>query len=116
MDTTLRQRLDETRRRLRRVVVVHGAALTAAVAAAVVVAAGMADWIFHVSPGMRVVFLAGLFLSSGWLAWRWLARPLAEPIRDLDLALRLERLRPELGERLSSTVDFLRHRADDQLV
>ncbi|MGL5096403.1 MAG: hypothetical protein ACRDD1_12490, partial [Planctomycetia bacterium] len=75
MDTTLRQRLDETRRRLRRVVVVHGAALTAAVAAAVVVAAGMADWIFHVSPGMRVVFLAGLFLSSGWLAWRWLARP-----------------------------------------
>ena len=108
MGNGLIERFGATRRRLSRILMLHGAAALLLGVVAVATGAGLVDWLLHVSSGMRLLFLALLVTVSGWLTWRRLVRPLTVSVRDLDLALRLERAHPELSERLSSTVDFLR--------
>lgn len=113
MPESLFHRLEELRRQLRRVLMVYGLCWLVVGIVGVVVVAGLADWAFHVSGGLRLIFLIGISLWAIWLIHRRLVVPLNERIRDLDLALRLERYYPQLGERLSSTVDFLLSSEDD---
>jgi hypothetical protein len=115
MSTSLLERLHQTRRRLRRVLVLHGVSwLVAAVIGAVTLAA-LVDWALHVSGGLRLLFLAAVAAVAAWVVQQYLVRPLCAAVRDLDLALRLERVHPQFAERLSATVDFLRLSERDPL-
>lgn len=115
MRTHFHEKMRRTRQRLRRTLALHGLFWMTAGLGAGILAAGIVDWAFHVSGGMRLVFLVMLILGAAWLARRYLVRPLSVPVRDLDLALRIERTRPELRNRLSSTVAFLQTPPDDPL-
>lgn len=109
------ERLAQTRRQVRRIVWIHGACWLIACGVAIIALAGLTDWVFHVSAGMRVLFLLMLASLTGFVAYRWLFRPLRAKLTDLELAQRLEKLHPELGEQLSSSIDFLQH-SDDPLL
>jgi hypothetical protein len=107
MERQLESRLDQTRRYIRRLAATLGAGrIILGVIAALVITAGI-DWLFHVSAGLRFLFLASLAGWAGWLAIRYWVKPLAAPISDLNLAMRVERSHPELDERLSAAVGFL---------
>ena len=115
MPESLVDRLHQTRRRLRRVVIVHGLCWIVVGLLSALMTLGFIDWLVHASGGMRLIFLLLIATGAGWLAYRQLIRPLMEPIRDLDVALRLERLNPFLREQLSSALDFLYLTEDDPL-
>jgi hypothetical protein len=115
MTGDLHSRFAGTRAKLRRLLWCRGVAWLAAVLVGWAVFAGVVDYWFHVSSGLRLVFLAAAALSALFVGWRFLGRPLALAVSDLDLALRVERRHPELMESLSATVSFQNASADDAL-
>lgn len=115
MPTSLIERLSQTRARLKRMLALNGAFWLIAGLMATVTAAGLVDWLLHVSSGLRLLFLTGTLVAGVWIAYRHMFHPLRAQVRDLDLALRLERIFPELGEQLSSTIDFLKTADNDPL-
>ena len=109
----IHRRLAGARSALRRAALLYGAAVVVVAAVAGLLLFGSADWLLRASAVLRTLFLLTLAGGVGWCVYRYLWLPLTVPVRNLDLALQLERLHPELGERLSSTVDFLDHTAED---
>ncbi len=99
-------RLATTRAEIRRIVLRHGLAILLVTVLVALVLFCSVDWLLHVSAGMRVLFLVVLAGLIGWTVYRRLIVPLSVPISDLQLALRIERLHPELDETLSSTIAF----------
>ena len=115
MIAELHDRLAVARQRVRRVIVWSGISWLVVVALAIVAAASLIDWMFHISPGLRLLFLIVLGGVMGYVALRRLIIPLGVSISDLHLALRIERMHPELEESLSSTVSFDRAKSQDSL-
>ncbi|MFO0945119.1 MAG: hypothetical protein U1D30_04115 [Planctomycetota bacterium] len=107
-------RIEATRRKLRQVLWLRGAAWLAIGMIGLITLAGLADWTLHVSAGMRLLFLLMLAGCTAGLAYRFWYLPLRSRPTPLDIALEVERLHPELGERLSSTVSFLNTPEDDR--
>lgn len=86
---------------------VYGAAAFVAVSGAIFWVSLLGDWLFEPSVQSRV-FLAGVVLIGlGLFAWRFLVAPLSRPLRDVSLALLLERHVPELNESLLTTVELV---------
>lgn len=100
---------------LRRLLWGRGLSWLAAVLIGWAAFAGVVDYWFHVSAGLRLLFLAAAALSALFVGWRFLGRPLALAVSDLDLALCVERRRPELMESLSAAVSFQNSKLDDAL-
>jgi hypothetical protein len=75
-----------------------------------VIAAGLADWLIHLAPEVRLVTLLGVIALGGWLTLRYVLAPLVVRFDDLDLGLKIERRWPGLNDRLSSTLEFLESR------
>lgn len=113
MASQIVERIDATRRRLRRIVWLRGAAWLVVGVVGVGTLATLADWMLQVSPGMRLLFLLMLFGCAVGMVYRYWYLPLRGRLTQLDIALEVERLHPELGERLSSTVCFLNTPAND---
>jgi hypothetical protein len=101
-------RLRGFRRRCRQVLGLHGAACVFAVAFGIAVASGLGDWLLDLSTGVRAILLATLVVGTTWTAYRFLLVPLLFPLRDVDLALRVEDKFPELNDQLASAVEFMR--------
>lgn len=108
MGTSLFDRLDSVRRRVRRVLWMHGSAWIAAAVIAVVIVAGLTDWMFHVSSGFRILFLGLLAAAIVWTARKYLLAPLRTRITDLELALKVEQQHPDLDPDLAAAVEFLK--------
>jgi hypothetical protein len=100
-------RLATMRAEIRRLVLRHGLALLLVTVLMSLLVFCSVDWLLHVSSGMRVLFLVVLAGLTVWTIYRRLIVPLSVPISDLQLALRIERLHPELEETLSSTIALL---------
>jgi len=78
---------------------------------AVVVLIGLdllVDWTFHMDRAQRAVMLVLCLGCLGYVAYRWLLRPLSYHLSDDALCLRVERHYNELGESLISAVQFAR--------
>ena len=75
---------------------------------------GTLDYFTHLPSLVRGVFLVGLLVGSGYVAYRYLIRPFARPCDDLSLALRVEEEYPELNDALASTVQFLTQSPEEQ--
>jgi hypothetical protein len=103
----LAPRLAALRRRLRLVVSWRGACWLGALLLAAAVVTGLLDWRIHLPALVRAIALTGTLGGAGYLCHRLLIRPLAAPADDLSLALRVERLYPELDDALASAVEFL---------
>src|ERR1700683_3060796 len=78
------------------------------------VAEGMLDFWMHLPSLVRGVFLVGLLVSSGYIAYRLILRPFTRPADDLNLALRIEEVYPELNDALATTVQFLSQPKEEQ--
>jgi hypothetical protein len=96
------------RRAARVSLALRGLALLAMLITLVIMLSLGADRLFRLSLGARAAALAlyGGFLA--WGAWRFLLRPLFSRLPGPLLASLIERLYPQLGDRLRSAVDFLR--------
>ncbi|MBK7404301.1 MAG: hypothetical protein IPJ41_06610 [Phycisphaerales bacterium] len=94
------------RRRVRAVLVASAWLRAAALLLACLFALGAIDYLFRLPRGVRVLHL-GLLAFVGFELWRRLIRP-ASGLRPslADVALRIERVRPEARGRLASGVDL----------
>jgi len=116
---SLEQRIAVLRTRARRLVWVRGVSWVVAGALAAIVVLGWTDYLLNLVnfrvPGLRLLSTAALLGVLAWMLYRYLGRPLLTRLRDVDVALRLERRFPELQGRLASSVEFLRQPEDEPL-
>ena len=110
MRSPLESRIAALRGRVRRLLALHGMGRVVAALAAAVILAGLADWLVHLVPEVRLALLVGAGSLACWLGWRHVVAPLVVRFQDLDIALRVEKRWPGLNDRLSSTIQFLRAR------
>ena len=97
--------LGAVRSRLRRTVALGGVARLAALVVVGAGAAVLADRLFLLPGGLRLILLLGLAAMIATLVWRRLVRPLRTPLSDRDLASFVERRVPALEGRLLTAVD-----------
>jgi hypothetical protein len=106
-------RIAALRGQVRRLLALHGFSRLVTGLVAAVVVAGLADWLFHLVPEVRLVLLLGVIALGTWLVVTRVLKPLIVKFADLDIALRIESRWPGLNDRLASTVQFLRQTRDD---
>jgi len=104
--------LSAMRRRVRLFVWLHGMGWVLGVALLGTGLACLLDYWLRLEVDVRVLLLAMCAIATGWTLYKQLLRPLTTPLGDVELALRLERLHPEVEERFSSAVEFLRQGMD----
>src|SRR5262245_26388369 len=102
----IQDRLAAVRRRLRLIVTFRGAAWLIAGFLACTMVAGLIDWRWHLPGVVRAFLLAGSLSGLGYIAFRYLVRPLSARADDLTLALKIESAYPELNDSLASAVQF----------
>jgi len=91
-----------------------GWSVTAVVAAVIMM--GATDYLFRFQDrGLRVICSLLVLAAMAWAGYRFLYLPLFVRLRDVDLALKLQRRFPGLEDRLVSAVEFLRQSEDDPL-
>src|SRR5262249_28633893 len=108
----LHRRLAGLRRQLLLTVTVRGLSLFLAVLLGVAVVGGLLDYSWHLPALIRALVLVLALCGGGYVAYRFLLRPLAAPRDDLALALRVEDRYPSLNDSLASAVQFLEQPED----
>jgi hypothetical protein len=103
----LERRIAALRSQVRRLLALHGSSWAVAGAVLAILAAGLVDWLFHLTREVRLALLLGVIGLTGWLVARFIVAPLVIRFRDLDIALRIEERWPGLQDRLATTVQFL---------
>lgn len=111
LPSAVRQLLSQVRLRIRRDSLVDGVLLVVTLAIMVFwsTIALDAGWFqlqrLELPVGLRAIFLAILLPSSAWLLIRRVVYPLVRRVRDVDVALLLERRFPQFRDRLVLTVE-----------
>src|SRR5437763_11716603 len=94
----------------RRVLIVEGwrgvTALLSLLIGAVLFA-GLVDWTIQLPSLVRGMLLVTIVAGSGLVAYRYLIAPLACPVDNLSLALRVGEAYTELNDAMARTVTFL---------
>jgi hypothetical protein len=109
----LLSRLVALRRRLRMVTMFRGGCWAVAVLLGSLAVACLLDQSVYLRSNrdlpslIRALFLVGIIGGTGYVAYRFLLRPLRARTDDLSLALRVEEQYPVLNDSLASTVEFL---------
>jgi hypothetical protein len=110
----LEQKIIALRRRAWRMAAVHGLSLAAAIVLGVMAALGLVDYLFRFQDrGLRIIASLAAIGTCGWTFYRCILRLFLTHIEDVELALRLERRFPSLGDRLASAIEFLHASKDD---
>jgi len=108
--------MTDLRSRMRRLVAVHGVGTVVACSLGAVLVLGGADYLLRFQdPGIRLICSLSLLAAVAYSCYRYLYQSLGVKLRDVDLALHVQRRFPELGDRLASSVEFLRESEDDPL-
>ena len=116
MPEHLFERLSQLRGRVRYVVGVYGLCCLIVVFFLTGLIAGSLDWLWHIDDsGIRFLLLLSVIGSSGYVGWRFLYRPLAARLTDVELAARIEQQNPGLEDSLTSTVQFLQAPNDERV-
>jgi hypothetical protein len=114
MPHPLEQKIGKVRSRVRRRVIVYGLSCVVAVGLAAVMVLGLADYVVRFQdPGLRVILSLLLLGVLGWSGYRYLYLGLCVRASDVDLAQRVQRRFPALGDYLASAVEFLGQPADE---
>jgi len=110
----LQAKIARLRARVRRLAIVYGLGWSLGAGLAVVVALGLADYVLRFQdPGIRVLASLAVLAVLGWTGYRFLYRVATAPLGDVDLARRVQRRFPLLGDDLASAVEFIGQPADD---
>ncbi len=116
MSHLLEEKIAVLRGRARRLVAVYGLSWVLAAVLGAVVVLGVIDYLVRLQdPGLRVICSLVLLGVLGWTCYRFLYLALMVRLRDVDLAFKVQRRFPALGDRLLSAVEFLRQPEDDPL-
>jgi hypothetical protein len=110
----IEEKLAGLRSRVRLLVVARGisAVLSTLLAAAIVL--GAADYLFRFEDrGLRITATLALVGALIWGFYRFYFLPAAVRLRDVDLAVKLQRRFPVLEDRLLSAVEFIAQAEDD---
>ncbi len=108
MNTSLKTRLTELRQHIRRLLLLNGVGWLVTVLVGSMALLGILDWLLRFDDtGTRLILSLTVLAATGYVAYRWLLAPLLVKLSDLDLALRIEKLHPDLKDSLASTVQFL---------
>ena len=103
------QRLQTLRRTARSLLAVERAAGVTAITLGAMLAWGAMDALVRFPTSLRLLALALGLSALGILCWRWLVSAWRFRPPLTEVALRVERLRPELAGRLATSVEFLQH-------
>lgn len=115
MSHPLEKKVALVRRRARRLLWVYGLGWISASVVGVALVLGFTDYLIRFQDqGIRVIFSLLTLATLGWTSYRYLFRPLSRRLRDVDVAQRIERCFPQLGERLSSAIEFLKQPENDR--
>src|SRR5580704_11399327 len=114
MPHVLENELAQVRRRVRSLVVLHALAWLVGGLVAALVIFGLADYLIHFQDrGIRLMCSFMIVNMVIWAVSRYLWPAWRTELRDVDLALRVEKRFPHLNERFASTIQFLKQPADD---
>ena len=114
MSHPLEQKLARVRGRLRRLVVVYGLSWLVGGVLVAMLVLGLADYVIRIEDrGLRVLGTLAVLTTAGWTFYRYLLAGLVARWADVDLAERLGREFPSLGDGLPSAVEFLCHTEED---
>ena len=114
MSHPLERKIGTLRARLRRLLAVYGASRVVATVLAAVIALGVADFLIRFQdPGIRLIASMVVFGAVGWTCYRYVYLLLGTRLGDVELARRVQRRFPTLGDGLASAVEFLRQSEDD---
>ncbi len=102
----LATRFDGLASRLRRVALWQGLGRLAVVGAALCAAALLADWFWPLSESLRIGWLAVVVAVLGYTLWTEVLTPVFRRFTAAELAAIVESQYPELGERLTSTIEL----------
>lgn len=110
----LERKLAVVRSRVRRLWTLYGLSCVLSAVLLTGVALGLADCLIRFQDrGLRVMASLAVLGVLGWTAYRFLYFGLAARLGDVDLARRLQRRFPQLGEGLASAVQFVKQPAED---
>ncbi len=110
----LEQKMIALRRRGRRLAMVRGLSAVAAILLAVAAAIGSIDWLLRFEDqGVRIIASLTALGVAAWSCRRFLGFAYRAPVREIDLAMRVERSFPNLKDELSSAIEFLSQSEDD---
>lgn len=114
MSHPLEEKLAGLRSRVRRLAVVYGLSWVLAAAIGTTIVLGLIDYLIHFQdPGIRVIASLAVVGVFGWTCYRYLVQTWLVRLHDVELARRLERRFPAIGDRLASAVEFLRQPEND---
>ncbi|MCX7699536.1 MAG: hypothetical protein N2039_01530, partial [Gemmataceae bacterium] len=110
----LYRRLARLRWRMRLTALVQGICASLAVLLGGALVVSLLDYWLHLPALVRAIALVSILLGTGGALVRWLIRPLARPVDNFHLALRLEEQHPELNDALASAIEFMQQPPDDE--
>ncbi|NQT11422.1 MAG: hypothetical protein HQ582_01650 [Planctomycetes bacterium] len=114
MSHPLEKRIGLLRSRVRRLVTLYGASWIVAAVVAALVVLGLADYLLRFQDrGIRVICSLAVLGVLGWTCYRYWFLGLRARLSDVEMARRLQRRFPELGDALASSVEFLGQSEDD---
>lgn len=114
MPHPLEQQIASVRRRARLLLLGHAVARVLAIVVGLVLLAGFTDYALRLSDrGLRIMLTLAVLGVVAWATWRFLIQTLLARFSDTDIAFRIQRRFPQLGDRLASAIEFLRQSPDD---
>lgn len=110
----LQTRVDRVGRRARFLMLVGGLAILIAIVAATSIGLGVADYFSRIEDvGVRIIFSLLLVASAGAAFFFFLLPAITNRLDAIGVARLIETRFPQLGDRLTSTLQFL-HEAEDE--
>lgn len=114
MPHPLEQQIASVRRRARLLLLGHAVARVLAVVVGLVLLAALVDYGLRLSDrGLRIMLSLAVLGAVGWATWRFLIQTLLTRFSDRDIAFRIQRRFPQLGDRLASAIEFVHQSPDD---
>lgn len=114
MPHPLRARLAILRTRIRRLVTVYAVSWIVGAVVAAVLLLGLADYLLRFQDrGIRLISSLAVLGVLAWTAHRYLVVGLTTPLSDVELARRVQKWFPKLGDGLASAVEFLGQSEED---
>ena len=109
MSHSIQSQIHAIARRARQMVVVHGLCWFLAIVVAVAFALGWVDYSLRLQDhGVRIIFSLAFALTLVWSFQRFVVPAIRRQFSELEVAQQVERCFPQLGDRLSSSLEFLR--------
>ncbi|MBC8356274.1 MAG: hypothetical protein H8E66_30210 [Planctomycetes bacterium] len=109
MSHSIQRQIHAVARRARRLLVVHGLCWFIVTVVSVAFVFGWVDYSLRLQDrGVRVILSTSFALTLLWSFRRFVAPSIRRTFSELEVAQQVERRFPQLGDRLSSSLDFLR--------